>query len=75
MKSKRLSVGDLCSIWDPELGPPMNRESWVLGVVVKERKTSRHPQYQVHWSNTGADETWYSDRDISLKYSPHYTLE
>lgn len=75
MKSKKLSVGDLCSIWDPDLGPPMNRESWVLGVVVKERKTSRHPQYQVHWSNTGPDETWYSDCDIGLEYSPHFTIE
>lgn len=71
MKSKKLSVGDLCSIWDSEIGPPGNRESWVFGVVVKERSTARDPQYQVHWSNTGYDRTWYSERDIGLEYSPH----
>lgn len=71
MKSENLKVGDLCSIWDSETGPPGNRESWVLGIVVKKRKTSYDPQYQVHWSNTGYDKTWYSERDIGLKHSPH----
>lgn len=71
MKSEKLKVGDLCSIWDAELGSPMNRENWVLGVVVKKRHTSLDPQYQVHWSNTGYDRTWYSERDIGIRYSPH----
>jgi hypothetical protein len=71
MKSEKLKVGDLCSIWDGEIGPPGKRENWVLGVVVKERRTSRDSQYQVHWSNTGYDKTWYSERDIGLRYSPH----
>lgn len=68
---KKMKIGDLCSIWDPELGPPMKRESWVLGVVVKARDTSLDPQYQAHWSNTGYDKTWYSERDIGIRHSPH----
>jgi hypothetical protein len=66
VRQNRVRVGDLCSIWDPDVGPATDPKSHVLGIVINERKTSRSPQYQVHWSNTGFDETWYSSDDIAF---------
>lgn len=70
MRKDKVRVGDLCSIWDPEVGSPTDPKSYVMGIVINERKTSLSPQYQVHWSNTGFDETWYSSLDISLQDRP-----
>lgn len=68
-----MGVGDICTIWNPDAGPVDERSSWVIGIIVAERKikSNRKPQFQVHWADDGGDETWYSERDITFDDSPY----
>lgn len=65
-----MKVGDMCRIWDPDIGSVFEESSWVYGIVVRERVQKSELKFQVMWSNSGLDKTWYCEMDICLDNGP-----